>query len=55
MGLVCNLVTVLATFAFGVILGRMWEIRKELRKNQPQPNDTGFNVPTAHLSQPPLG
>src|SRR5215831_16284036 len=54
MVLVCNLVIVLATFAFGVILGRMWEIRKELRKNQSQPNDSGFNVPTARLTQPPL-
>jgi len=54
MVLVCSLVTVLATFAFGVTLGRMWEIRKELRKKSPSLNDTGFNVPTAHLSQPPL-
>ena len=54
MALVCNLVIMLTTFAFGVILGRMWEIRKELRKNQFQPNDPVFNVPTAHLSQPPV-
>ena len=53
MVLVCNLVTLLAAFAFGVILGRMWEMRKELRQNQFQrPHETGFSVPTARLGEP---
>jgi hypothetical protein len=53
MVMVCNLVTLLAALALGVILGRMWQIRKELRQNQfRQPDETGFRVPTAHLWQP---
>jgi hypothetical protein len=52
MALACNLVTVLAVLALGVILGRMWEMRKELRKNRFQPHETGFDVPTARLMQP---
>jgi hypothetical protein len=52
MAMVCHLVTVLATLALGVILGRMWEIRKELRRNVQRPHETGFSVPTARLWQP---
>ena len=52
MVLACNLVTVLAALALGVILGRIWEMRKELRKNRLQPHETGFSVPTANLKQP---
>jgi hypothetical protein len=52
MVLACNLVTVLAALALGVILGRIWEMRKKLWKNQFQPHEPGFSVPTAHLAQP---
>ena len=52
MVMVCNLVTLLAVLALGVILGRLWEIWKELRKNKLQPHESGFHVPTAHLWQP---
>ena len=53
MVLLCNLVTILAAFVLGVILGRIWEMRKEFRKNQfPQPHKTGFSVPTARISEP---
>jgi hypothetical protein len=53
MVLVCNLVTVLAMFVLGIIVGRIWEMRKEFRKNRfPQPHATGFSVPTARLSEP---
>jgi hypothetical protein len=53
MVLVCNLVTLLAALAFGVIVGRMWEMRKELRRNQVQrPHETGFDIPTARLREP---
>ena len=52
MAMVFHLVTVLAAFALGVILGRMWEIRKELRRNVQRPHETGFSIPTARLWQP---
>jgi hypothetical protein len=42
MVMVCNLVTLLAVLALGVILGRMWEMRKELRRRRP--HETGFRV-----------
>ena len=53
MLLVCNLATILAMFVLGIILGRIWEMRKEVRKNRfPQQHETGFSVPTARLSEP---
>jgi hypothetical protein len=38
---------VLAALVLGVVLGRIWEMRKELRQNQ-----AGFSVPSAHLWRP---
>jgi hypothetical protein len=49
MVMVCNLVTLLAALAFGVILGRMWEMRKELLRRRPY---DGSRIPTARIWQP---
>ena len=50
MVMVYNLVTLLAALALGVILGRMWEMRKELRRRRP--DETDFRIPTARIWQP---
>lgn len=50
MVMVCNLVTLLAVLALGVILGRMWEMRKELLRRGP--HETGFRIPTARIWHP---
>jgi hypothetical protein len=43
-------VTLLAALAFGFILGRLWEMRKKLRRDQVQrTHETGFNIPIARL------
>ena len=53
MGLVCNLLTILAMFGLGIILGHIWEMRKEARKNRlPQPHEHGFRIPTSRLREP---
>jgi hypothetical protein len=52
MAMIFHLITVPAALALGVILGRMWEIRKELRRNVQRPHETGFSIPTARLWQP---
>ncbi len=50
MVMVCNLVTLLAALALGVVLGRMWEMRKELL--QRRLHESGFRIPTANIWQP---
>jgi hypothetical protein len=52
MVMICHLVTVLSALTLGVIVGRMWEIRRKYRREQSQRHEAGFTVPTAHLQQP---
>lgn len=60
MAMVFELVTILAMLALGFVLGRIWEIRQEIRRNQQITNgrvdgalagqiQTGYRVPTASL------
>ena len=50
--MICNLVTVLSALTLGIILGRMWEIRRKYRREQSPRHEAGFRVPTAHIWQP---
>jgi len=45
---VYELITVLAVFALGFVLGRIWETRKQ-EVAQLNSGETGFRVPIAHL------
>jgi hypothetical protein len=47
--MIFNLVTVLSALTLGVIVGRIWEIRREYRRRQSRHD---FRVPTAHIWQP---
>jgi hypothetical protein len=62
MALVFELLTVLSALALGFVLGRIWEIRQEIRRDQHVANrerrfddgfagefQTGYRLPTAHL------
>ena len=60
MAMIFELITMLAVLALGFVLGRIWEIRREIRRSltrhhgaeaafadQPQ---TGYRLPTAYLA-----
>jgi hypothetical protein len=60
MATIFELISMLAMLALGFILGRIWEIRREMRRDhqiaQAGPNDTpadqvqiGYRVPTPYL------
>jgi hypothetical protein len=60
MAMIFQLITMLALLALGFVLGRIWEIRRELRRDQQTANGgadgaladqvrTGYRLPTAYL------
>ena len=61
MAMIFELITMLAVLALGFVLGRIWEIRREIRRSQrvtrhhgaeaafaDQPQN-GYRLPTAYL------
>ena len=62
MATVFELITMLSALALGFVLGRIWQIRQEIRRDQHVTNreprfddglagqvQTGYRLPTAHL------
>jgi hypothetical protein len=52
MPTVFELITMLAVLGLGIVLGRLWKIRRQEILRRDHDERAGFKIPTAHL--PPI-
>jgi hypothetical protein len=51
MPFVFELITMLALLALGFVLGRIWEVRRQMIKKREQEEADFRRIPTAHVPQ----